>query len=557
MPDSIMDRLDPDIVAAFDALGVRPTSVSAITTLPSTAANRASFRVTLADGGSAKAVLVESADRAGAIAQILDLLRHRHFARVLARHGRALVTEWIDGTPLVAASHAVLEDCGAILGSIHAVRLPPGLPLESCRYGEASSTIGRAKLDEVVQAGALDAATARAALQMAEKAAPRSAETGFVHRDFCPDNLVVDRRGLVHVVDNESLSCDALDYDLARWWYRWPLSTAERDSFLKGYSRYRSPSAFRRHFAFWMVHALVDSALFRLRNGTGHEGVPSAAIGELVRAAPVSSPRTPAAVPLTRRVFFASDLHLGVPGQLTSLDRERQLVAWLDLVEREASDLFLLGDLFDFWFEYKTVVPRGHTRVLGRLAALADAGVQVHIFAGNHDRWLGDYLTTEMRAQIYREPQVMRLHGRTFYLAHGAPDDSQTARERLAGSSLVRHALAVLHPDLGISIVRALSARSRAAKSQTRASGATVRKSPQNRPARKGEAGDGDAVLLWQAHRIRLLHPDVEFIVLGHRHRPELVQFAESAWCVDVGDWLSHRSYAVFDGVTIELCEFR
>ena len=392
---------------------------------------------------------------------------------------------------------------------------------------------------------------------MAEEAAPRSAETGFAHRDFCPDNLVVDGRGLVHVVDNESLSCDALDYDSARWRYRWPLSTAERGSFLEGYSRYRSPSAFRRHFAFWMVHALVDSALFRLRNGTGHEGVPSAAIGELVRGAPIGSPRTPAAVPATRRVFFASDLHLGVPGQLTSLDRERQLVAWLDLVEREASDLFLLGDLFDFWFEYKTVVPRGHTRVLGRLAALADAGVQVHIFAGNHDRWLGDYLTTEMRARIYREPQVMRLQAeRSIWLTA-----LQTIARR-SGSGLPAARWPVTcWPRFIPTWVSRLRVRSRRGVGRQKARHARAvlpcGSLHRIRPLEKARRTTGTLVLLSQAHRIRLLYPDVEFIVLGHRHRPELVQFAEGAWCVDVGDWLSHRSYAVFDGGTIELCEFQ
>ena len=451
VPDS-RSRFDPDILAAFDALGVQPASSTDITTLPSTARDRGSFRVTLADGGRVKAVLVESADRARAIARILDLLRHRHFPRVLARHGRALVTEWIDGTPLSREStrcsriaarswarsmrFACRRDC--LLNPAGTARhgARSGVPdwTRSCRPGHsiAQSPKRRFRSPRRQRPGRL------------KPGSPIATSPRITWWQTTAVSFTSSTPGVCRATRSTTISRAGGTAGRS--------PTPSGTAFSAGTRATRSPSAFKRHFAFWMVHALVDSALFRLRNRTGAESVPAAALVELVRGQEISSPQTLPAGPAERRIFFASDLHLGAPGQLTSLDRERQVVAWLDLVQHKASDLFLLGDLFDFWFEYKTVVPRGHTRVLGRLAALADAGVRVHVFAGNHDRWLGDYLATEMRAQIYREPQVMSLCGRTFYLAHGDPDTRQTAKERLAASALARHVLAALHPDVGISI---------------------------------------------------------------------------------------------------------
>src|SRR5438093_5261552 len=118
-------------------------------------------------------------------------------------------------------------------------------------------------------------------------------------------------------------------------------------------------------------------------------------------------------------IYFASDFHLGVPDYQKSLEREKRIVRWLDMIKKDCEELYLLGDVFDFWFEYKTVVPKGYVRLLGKLAELSDAGIPIHYFTGNHDMWTFDYLTRELNVQIYRSPVEREYHGKKFYIGHG------------------------------------------------------------------------------------------------------------------------------------------
>ena len=124
-------------------------------------------------------------------------------------------------------------------------------------------------------------------------------------------------------------------------------------------------------------------------------------------------------VPERTKIYFASDFHFGVPDHDSSLKREKMLIQWLDQVEKDGSALYLMGDIFDFWFEYKTVVPKGFVRVLGKLAAMTDAGLEVHLFRGNHDVWAFSYLQKEVGIQLHRHPEIQDFNGRKFYLNHG------------------------------------------------------------------------------------------------------------------------------------------
>ncbi|HEY6162735.1 MAG TPA: UDP-2,3-diacylglucosamine diphosphatase, partial [Bacteroidia bacterium] len=120
-----------------------------------------------------------------------------------------------------------------------------------------------------------------------------------------------------------------------------------------------------------------------------------------------------------KKIYFASDFHLGVPDHDRSLGRERRIVRWLDEIKADAGEIFLMGDLFDFWFEYKRAVPKGYVRLLGKLAELSDSGIPIHIFTGNHDMWIFDYLPRELNAKIYRAPITREFNGKKFFLAHG------------------------------------------------------------------------------------------------------------------------------------------
>ena len=123
---------------------------------------------------------------------------------------------------------------------------------------------------------------------------------------------------------------------------------------------------------------------------------------------------------LTRKkIYFASDFHLGIPDQASSLSREKLLIEWLEMAEKDAVAIYLMGDLFDFWFEYKTVIPKGFTRLLGKLSFICDSGIPVHLFKGNHDLWAFEYLQSEVGILLHRQPEIHELLGKTFYLAHG------------------------------------------------------------------------------------------------------------------------------------------
>jgi UDP-2,3-diacylglucosamine hydrolase len=226
-------------------------------------------------------------------------------------------------------------------------------------------------------------------------------------------------------------------------------------------------------------------------------------------------------------VFFSGDVHLGAVPPET----HRAFLSWLEYCGQEASRVILSGDLFDYWFEYRSVVPRGHTRVLGALAALVDAGIPVLLMGGNHDWWGGSFLTEELGIEFHQEPVVLDLHGRKTFLAHGdglgSGDSAYQILRFVLRGSLTQFAFRWLHPDMGAWLAR------RASKTERRAG-----EPPEKQYARS------ESLKEWAEEKLRT-EPDLDLVVLGHTHLPVLLEVESGRHYLNPGDWVIHKSYAV------------
>ena len=167
-----------------------------------------------------------------------------------------------------------------------------------------------------------------------------------------------------------------------------------------------------------------------------------------------------------KKIYFLSDFHLGAPNAIASLEREQQLVQFLKQAKADAAAIFIVGDIFDFWFEYKTVVPKGFVRLLGCLAEISDAGIPLHIFTGNHDLWMRDYLTEELNANVYFEPKQFEFAGKNFFIGHGdglgPGDQGYKFIKKIFTNPVCQWLFGWLHPDLGIQLANYFSRKSRA-----------------------------------------------------------------------------------------------
>ena len=235
---------------------------------------------------------------------------------------------------------------------------------------------------------------------------------------------------------------------------------------------------------------------------------------------------------------------MGIPDHESSLLREKKLVRWLDMVSKDADEIFLMGDLFDFWFEYKYVVPKGYVRLLGKLAEITDDGIPVHMFRGNHDIWAFNYLTNEMNIKLYRNPILREFDGKKFFLAHGdglGPGDNgykflKKVFEFKPNQWLFRW----LHPDIGSRMGLYFSQKSRLAN---------ITKSKNN-----VEKVDIDNEMLFHyAHETLSKQPDINYFVFGHRHIPIQKNIADNSELIILGDWLKIFSYGVFENGIMRL----
>ncbi len=246
-----------------------------------------------------------------------------------------------------------------------------------------------------------------------------------------------------------------------------------------------------------------------------------------------------------KNVYFLSDAHLGSLAIEHRRMQERRLVNFLDSIKHKAAAVYLLGDMFDFWFEYKTVVPKGYTRFLGKVSELTDLGVEVHYFTGNHDLWMRDYLETECGVTLHRHSSVEEIYGKVFYLAHG---DGLGTKDRkfLFLRSLFRDPtcqwlFAALHPRWGMAFGLEWARRSR------------LKRVDGKEPSYMGE--DREELVLF-AKDYLATHPEINFFIFGHRHIELDLMLRKSTRLVILGDWITQFTYAVFDGEHFFLEEF-
>lgn len=250
----------------------------------------------------------------------------------------------------------------------------------------------------------------------------------------------------------------------------------------------------------------------------------------------------------TKNIYFASDFHLGVPDHQRSLEREKKLVRWLNFIEPTASEIFLMGDIFDFWFEYKTVVPKGYARLMGKIADLTDKGIPVHVFRGNHDLWAFDYLEKEIGVKLYRRPMRRTFGDKNFFLAHGdglgPGDNGYKFIKKVFENKVNQFFFNWLHPDVGTKMGLYFSKKSRIANIA--------------REQKSEQRIDIESEMLYK-YCLRKLEqqPEIDYFVFGHRHLPLEQEIAGKAKMVILGDWIIHFSYAVFDGQELRLAFFK
>ena len=245
-----------------------------------------------------------------------------------------------------------------------------------------------------------------------------------------------------------------------------------------------------------------------------------------------------------KKVYFASDLHLGAPTQKESFPREQKFVAWLNEIKKDAEAIFLLGDLFDFWFEYKTVVPKGFVRVLGKLAEIKDSGIPIYFFVGNHDLWMNDYFETELNIPVYHTTQIFKINNKIIFIGHGdglGPNDKGYKRmKKVFTFPLFKWMFRWLHPDLGVKLGQYMSVKN------------------------KIISGDDDAKFLGEENewlvqycKRKLETKHYDYFVFGHRHLPLDISLSENSKYINIGDWIKYFTYGEFENDTLYLKEHK
>jgi UDP-2,3-diacylglucosamine hydrolase len=243
-----------------------------------------------------------------------------------------------------------------------------------------------------------------------------------------------------------------------------------------------------------------------------------------------------------KRIYFVSDAHLGHPPAEQSLKREKLLIKWLDEIKSSAHSLYLLGDIFDYWFEYRKVVPRGFVRLLGKLAEFSDSGIPVHFFTGNHDVWIFDYLPEEIGITVHRKPLILNINHKRLLIAHGdglGPGEyGYKLLKLIFTSKIMQWLFARIHPNTGTGFAHRWSKHSRLSKESS-----------------KNFLGEDREHLVLFAKKI-LLNEYFDYFIFGHRHLPFDLIVNKKSHVISLGDWFIHFTYAVFDGNEVKLINY-
>jgi len=238
-----------------------------------------------------------------------------------------------------------------------------------------------------------------------------------------------------------------------------------------------------------------------------------------------------------KNVYFLSDAHLGSLAIKHGRTQERRLVNFLDQIKEKAAAIYLLGDMFDFWYEFKTVVPKGYTRFLGKLSELTDMGVEIHFFTGNHDIWCKDYLEKECGLIVHKKPLTTEIYGKEFYLAHGDglgdPDKKFQFLRSLFHNKFLQTLFSSIHPRWSMAFGLKWAEQSR------------LKREDGKEPDYMGE--DKEYLVIYTKKYLQT-HPDINYFIYGHRHIELDLQLTKTSRVLILGDWINLFTYAVFDG---------
>jgi len=248
-------------------------------------------------------------------------------------------------------------------------------------------------------------------------------------------------------------------------------------------------------------------------------------------------------LPEGKKIYFSSDNHLGAPTLEASKPREKKFIDWLITIQEDAAAIFLLGDLFDFWFEYKKVVPKGFVRTLGKLAELRDKGIPIYFFVGNHDLWMDGYFEEELDIPVFHKPKEFTFNNKSFLIGHGdglGPGDKGYKRmKKVFIHPFSKWLYRWLHPDIGVRLAQYLSVKNKLISGED----------DQN------FLGEENEWLVQYAKR-KLESKHYDYFVFGHRHLPMEIKVGENATYFNLGDWITHYTYGVFDGTSFQLKTF-
>lgn len=243
-------------------------------------------------------------------------------------------------------------------------------------------------------------------------------------------------------------------------------------------------------------------------------------------------------------IYFASDFHLGAPNYVESLVREKRIVKWLDEISIDAKEIYLVGDIFDFWFEYKHAIPKGFVRLQGKIAELTDKGIDIFVFRGNHDMWIFDYLPKELGVKMVVGNLIKTFNGKKFLIGHGdglgPGDHGYKIIKKVFANKLCQWAFARLHPNFGMGIANYWSHKSR-----------------------KINAGYDEKFLGEENEWLAIFAKDylnkehIDYFIFGHRHLPLEIKLNEKSTYINLGEWINYNSYAVFDGEKLSLRYFK
>ena len=246
---------------------------------------------------------------------------------------------------------------------------------------------------------------------------------------------------------------------------------------------------------------------------------------------------------ITKKIYFASDFHLGAPNYESSLIREKKIVAWLDSIEDTAQEIFLVGDLFDFWFEYKRAIPKGFVRLQGKIAHLTDKGIPVHVFTGNHDMWIFDYIPKELGVSLYRDPIEREFFGKKYLIGHGdglgPGDKGYKFIKKVFANKFCQWCFARLHPNFGIWLADKSSRTSRAKTGNDD----------------EKYLGDENEWLV-QYCKDTLKEKHYDYFIFGHRHLPLEIEVGDNSKYINLGEWINYCTFLEIDENSVTLKEW-